>query len=482
MRLLAARPNTRLAAALPLIAIQAGLLLFVLFLSSREIKDADLFFHLRTGADILHSHHVPHTDPYSRAGPEHGALDIAYSWLFEIALASLHAALGWAGIKLFIALLGGLTALLLMAEVYARHKTLWATAFLAIALLGLSPVLTPRPWLFSALFTLIELKILFSFQDSGRPRALLGLLPLYVLWANLHIQFVIGLVFIGVFAIANILERRARTSVILAAAAVLCAAATLINPYGFRVWSTIAQYASQSKALTQIQDASPPHFGNLPEVAAVLVFAIAAYTVLRAANRRVLLSLCLLTGLYFFLHSRRDIWLSILTSGLVFAQAARPTAKDTPTLPPYSWAIVPISILFFFAAGFGKSLNNSAEQKQLEGRYPFAAVAFVRSHLKPEGSLRGALYNSFDWGSFLIWALPEIQVSMDGRINVHGEARTLRHWATWDGTSGWRNDTDLGSANLVILERRAPLSAALARESLFAKVYEDSQAVVFSRR
>src|SRR5262245_36118735 len=139
MRPVAAGSKTRLAAALPLIAIQAGLLLFVLFLSTREIKDADLFFHLRTGADILHSHHVPHTDPYSRAGTEHGALDVAYSWLFEVAVAGLYSGLGWLGIKLYIALLSGLVVLLLMANVYGAHRVPWASAFLAVGLVALSP-------------------------------------------------------------------------------------------------------------------------------------------------------------------------------------------------------------------------------------------------------------------------------------------------------------------------------------------------------
>src|SRR5262245_54124787 len=199
MQPVAARPgarfvSARLVATLPLIALQAGLLLLALLLSTRELKDADLFFHLRTGADILHSHHVPHTDPYSRAGTEHGALDVAYSWLFEVAVAGLYSGLGWLGIKLYIALLSGLVVLLLMANVYGAHRVPWATAFLAVGLVALSPILTPRPWLFSALFFLIQMAVLFAVQVSRRPKILLVLIPLYVLWANLHIQFVLGLV------------------------------------------------------------------------------------------------------------------------------------------------------------------------------------------------------------------------------------------------------------------------------------------------
>ena len=472
----------RLAAALPLIALEAGLLLFVLVLSTRETKDADLFFHLRTGADILHSHTVPLTDPYSRAGTEHGALDVAYSWLFEVAIVSLYNALGWVGIKLYIALLAGLIALFLMGELYAARPIPWATIVLALALIGLSPVLSPRPWLFSALFTLIELKILFDFHRSPHPPILLALLPLYVLWANLHIQFVLGLVFIGVFALNGLIERRFRTVGLFALTGLVCAAVTLINPYGPRVWSTVLEYASQSKALTQIQDASPPHFKNLPEIATLLVFLAAAWTTFRARKDRVLLSLCLLAGLYFFLHSRRDIWVSILASCMVIAKADRPGRADVLKLPTYAWAIVPVSCLFFFAAGFGKSLNNYADQKQLQNRFPFAATAFVRAHLdRPAPNLHGPLYNSFDWGGFLIWALPELPVSIDGRINVHGESRTLRHWATWDAASDWRNDPDLASANLILLERRAPLAARVGKDPAFATVYEDSNAVVFSR-
>jgi hypothetical protein len=41
----------------------------------------------------------------------------------------------------------------------------------------------------------------------------------------------------------------------------------------------------------------------------------------------------------------------------------------------------------------------------------------------PNHHLQGPIFNDFDWGGFLIYALPEFKVTIDGRINVHGRTK-----------------------------------------------------------
>ena len=44
-----------------------------------------------------------------------------------------------------------------------------------------------------------------------------------------------------------------------------------------------------------------------------------------------------------------------------------------------------------------------------------AAAEYIRAHQLPE-----PLFNSFPWGGFLTWYLPEYPVAIDGRTDLYG--------------------------------------------------------------
>ncbi len=70
-------------------------------------------------------------------------------------------------------------------------------------------------------------------------------------------------------------------------------------------------------------------------------------------------------------------------------------------------------------------------------------------------------------------------VSLDGRMNVHGDKRIARAYSTWSGQPGWDSDAELTSARLVIADATWPLTPLLRSDRRFKVVYEDSKAVVF---
>jgi hypothetical protein len=112
-----------------------------------------------------------------------------------------------------------------------------------------------------------------------------------------------------------------------------------------------------------------------------------------------------------------------------------------------------------------------------DAAYPVQASAFVREHRPP-----GPLFNDFDWGGYLIWAVPEYPVSIDGRTNLYGNDRVLRNFHTLIGEGDWENDPDLRTAHLVILPaKKWPLVELLRRSKDWTVAYEDQAAVVFIR-
>src|SRR5262245_39076169 len=63
------------------------------------VSDFDIWWHLRVGEWIASNHTVPYQDYFSAYGS--GKPWIAYSWLFEVLMYTLHAHLGLLGIVLF---------------------------------------------------------------------------------------------------------------------------------------------------------------------------------------------------------------------------------------------------------------------------------------------------------------------------------------------------------------------------------------------
>jgi hypothetical protein len=108
--------------------------------------------------------------------------------------------------------------------------------------------------------------------------------------------------------------------------------------------------------------------------------------------------------------------------------------------------------------------------------YPVGAANFIES----QGYV-GPLFNHFDWGGYLLWRLPHIKVSMDGRGNVHGDDRVKKSVGTWNGGSHWSDDLDLNAAEIVIVQKDMALAALLRLDPRFHMAYQDEIAVVFVR-
>src|SRR5262245_65972730 len=82
----------------------------------------------------------------------------------------------------------------------ARLPFIAEVFLVAVALGAMSALLShPRSWLFSILFFTVELFILFHVRRTDKITPLLALPPLFALWANLHMQFIYGLVVLGLF-------------------------------------------------------------------------------------------------------------------------------------------------------------------------------------------------------------------------------------------------------------------------------------------
>ncbi len=199
----------------------------------------DLGRHLLTGKMILATHHISRVNLFSYTYPNFPFLN--HHWLSQVIFYLVFAASGTTGLFALKLLIVGLLFLLLVRAVYGQTSL---TALLVSSLLSF-PVLFERtdirPELFSFLLLAVFVIILRQYKQKPTPLLLL-LVPLEMLWVNLHIYFIVGIGLYGIFAIDEIWTHRQKLShshtVFFFLVFFLTCLAALVNPH----WLTGALY------------------------------------------------------------------------------------------------------------------------------------------------------------------------------------------------------------------------------------------------
>ena len=256
------------------------------------------------------------------------------------------------------------------------------------------------------------------------------------------------------------------------------AAATLLNPYGAKVYATVLLYAGQTRVYNQISEFLAMDFRHPQHYLAVLLVLGAAMAMGWRRNARPLCVILMLTTSVLAFRSVREIWFLAIVSVCVIADGWPSTDPVPRPVPWRSRALVGIWVLaLLLAACRHYGLSNDALEVQTAGAFPEAAVRYIELHHP-----NGPLLNDLSWGGYLVWRLPQLPVALDGRTNVYGEERILRFSDLWKGKPGWESDPDLARANLVLTPRDAAIASLLRLSPQFQIAYEDSQAVIFQRR
>lgn len=452
-------------------------------LAIRPIVDVDIWWHLRQGQWIVEQGTVPNTDPFSWFGV--GRRWIAYHWLFEVAVYGLHVVAGLFGVVAY-------TLLMCIAITFALHRLvrrlephpLVSSGLTVLALAAMAPVLpAPRPWLVNILFLCLQLTILLDVRRTGDPRPLIALPPLFVVWANVNIQFVYGLFVLGAATLEAFLERVLSGSeqrerpllrpLVLAFA--VCALATVVGPYHVTIYLPVIDAVRLTAPFQYLQELQAPRFREPFDWLALALLLGAVFLTGRHRSPSVFLMVLLGTGAFLFFRAARDVWMCVVVSVVVIA-AYRPwsLAPMPGRLGVLPIATVVAGVLVISLGVGGVRLSGGRLDAAVASRFPVAAAAFLE-----RAGHEGRLYNDYDWGGYLIWRLPHIPVGLDGRNPLHGDERILRSVATWNGTPGWDKDPELAASELVVGHAHKALVALLRFDKRFRLVYEDDVAAVF---
>ena len=220
------------------------------------LGDCDTGWHIRTGEWILAHHTVPTHDIFSYSKPD--GTWFAWEWLTDIIWAFLNSHGGLATVALVGILLITATFTLLFRLVRRRTSALVALVVTLMATVASSVHWLARPHLFTLLFLVLfygALERVHSGQTRFHGIPYLVILPFAtILWTNLHGGFFVGIIMIGTYGVGEVLKlvfspdpgadrellkRRAGAYIL---CSVACLAASLVNPYGYRLHQHVVQY------------------------------------------------------------------------------------------------------------------------------------------------------------------------------------------------------------------------------------------------
>jgi hypothetical protein len=134
---------------------------------------------------------------------------------------------------------------------------------------------------------------------------------------------------------------------------------------------------------------------------------------------------------------------------------------------------VAASLLAAFLA-FPSAGNLAAQATQSS---PVGAVNFIKAN-----HLSGPMLNDYTDGGYLIWAMPEHPVFIDGRGDVYEWTGVLQEFGIWSGLQSNPNALlDKYGIQFCVLEANDPMTNVLPLTGNWKSVYSDNHSVVFVR-
>lgn len=461
-------------ALLPLL-VAAAVYLLMLAVGANLLNDPDSYWHLASARLILSSG-FPTADPFSFTFA--GSPWIAKEWLSQVAFFGAYAAAGWTGMVVLsaaaIAVALGIAARFLQT----RLSALYTVAFVALAFMLVTPHAVARPHILALPVLAAWVAALLRASEAGRAPSL-WLLPLMVLWANLHGGFLIGLALAAAVGLDALVAAPATARRRLFAGwlgfGLLTLAATCATPYGIGTPLAALRVLGLGSSLALIGEWQPADFGSVNALTIVLVGGLAA--ALLAGVRQPPVRAITVAGLvYLALSAERNAEILGLVAPMLLAA---PLAHQFPAIagrapqghaPPLATALI-LAALVPLTVGLA-AIGNYQPNPRVS---PAAAVAA----LKASGAER--VLNDYDFGGYLV--ADGVPTFIDGRTELYGAAFFTRYHnaATLADIPALLAILDEYRIGAAIFAPTTPVTAFIDTLPGWRRLYADDRAVVHVR-
>lgn len=470
---------------------------FAFLFASRPLSDGDFWWHLKTGEYIVKNHSIPRIDFYSFTVP--GKHWVAHEWLSEVIFYLVYTRAGF-NTLIFIFTVLTVLAFWIVFRKTETHPFVKGFAVL-LSVWSILPTIGVRPRTFTLLFAAIYLALLHRFVRERQTRAIWWLVPLMIVWVNLHAGYLIGLVLIGVVIVGVVLdawfgdEKLASNWPQLKTLALVFIACLLVvnfNPQGPRIFLFPFEFFLSPVQQNQITDWLSPDF-HQSELFPLLLLILLTIAALALSPKRVRPSelLLFLSTLYATLKSNRHMAIFALIAGPMLAEYLQRWLERTefsrilgpsqsqPASTGRRQLIFNVILLIPLIACLIKlkSVIYSPPTQERVG-VPLNAVSYLK-----QNNITGNTFTDPNiWGGYLIWETPANPVYIDGRIDMYGDQFIHDYIGMIRGITPWQEPFDKYGVQVAIVSPTSTLRLQLEQSAQWQQRYRDEMAVVFTRK
>jgi hypothetical protein len=266
-----------------------------------------------------------------------------------------------------------------------------------------------------------------------------------------------------------------------------CVLATILNPYGWKVYQYVGVTSSRAAA-RQILEWLPPGtslFMSKLWIASVLLTVVAfALPGRRPTPRDVFLVLCFLAPTFGAL--RMVAWWLLVSTPIVAAQMAAGLPRSIafgsePEEPSPVWAVVTgVLALAVACAPFGRSpQRDDPTEVNLES---------IAQHLRGADGGAKRIFTTFEWGEYLGWAMaPDgYTIFMDGRIEIYPDSVWEEYQTVYSARPGWQDVLNHYQVNWLVLDagdhqQTGLLSAVEKQTGTWQRMLQAGDVILFRR-
>lgn len=438
-------PVTNPLSRIPTFALLGAIGLLAAIVGLEPVRSFDYWWHLRTGQLIAETGAVPFHDPYTYTVP--GARWIDMHWAFQLGLHGLyrlggHEAVQFAKAGCVLALVG-----ILGSIGWRRTRVAVSALALGLMLVAARERLLERPELLSFLILAAELILLYRHERRG-DHWVFAIVPLQLLWSNLHGLQAVGIAVCGMALVSELVRpllcasqpmRRERARR-LGAVVLLSFGASFVNPNGvdaalfpLQQLQMIAAGDQRSDLGSTIAELRPILEATRGSLGLLAAGGLALATLLLNWRRLWLFEILVFSAfLVLSLAAERNVALLAIVSVPI---GVRNLNELIDRHPPPRWmrGAAPVAVLGLLIVAIAQMADRQPgwmAHPVTQGLYPEAAVDWIDREQPP-----GPLFHAMADGGYLIWRLHgAYPVMVDGRLEVFGEQAFSQLRATVSGT------------------------------------------------
>jgi hypothetical protein len=483
-------------------------ILAVFAMAARISLDTDTWWHLAAGRWMVENQQILKVDVFS-----HTRLGSAWEypgWLIQIPMYLIYDKFGPGGLNIWTALIVTMAFAILWPIL--RGGPFLRAALILFAATVSAVYWSARPHLITFLLSAVFIVVFEHFRllpERSRPLLALLLPIMMILWVNSHGGFIIGFLIWGVYwmsacgqvAYGMVVKWRGKNDqsgqgidvrhpaiflTLIGAALVIVA---LINPNGVSIFVYPFKTIGITALQDYIQEWQSPNFHQL-HVQPFAWMLLVSLIVLGFSRQRVtFVDLALTTVLaYLGMLAGRNIAIFSLAAPLLLSRHLDPiTASlsrktgvnfNRPANKTRRIINATLFLLILLAVGYKVLMIVPVHVNEdlLRNDLPAAAVQYLKEHPQP-----GKLFNSYNWGGYLLWSLPEYPVFIDGRTDLYDDEMITQWLQVMGAKEGWENVLSDYGINLILVEKDATLAHVLDFAQTWHLTYQDDHAVIYRR-